>query len=100
MLCDTISSLLPLGQQTIQLLRDLDAMAPKPLEPHGAANRWLDAKGQAAVEGAVLRHTASHAWTEEQALQVLQVCLAVSRMDIWRCSYGPVGWKWMLSGRG
>ncbi|KAG2437858.1 hypothetical protein HXX76_005476 [Chlamydomonas incerta] len=60
-------------EQTIQLLRDLDAMAPKPLEPHGAANRWLDGKGQAAVEGAVLRHTATHAWTEEQALQVLQV---------------------------
>ncbi|KAG2449810.1 hypothetical protein HYH02_005333 [Chlamydomonas schloesseri] len=60
-------------EQTIQLLRDLDALAPKPLEPHGAANRWMDAKGQAAVEGAVLRHTASHAWTEEQALQVLQV---------------------------
>eukprot|EP00198_Chlamydomonas_reinhardtii_P007777 XP_001697114.1 predicted protein [Chlamydomonas reinhardtii] len=65
--------LVPMSIDPEQLLRDLDAMAPKPLEPHGAANRWLDAKGQAAVEGAVLRHTASHAWTEEQALQVLQV---------------------------
>ncbi|GLC61690.1 hypothetical protein PLESTB_001792500 [Pleodorina starrii] len=69
--------------QVVKLLQDLDALAPKPVEAHGALNRWLDAAGQAAVEQAVLRHASSRAWSPQQAVSVIRALIG-------KCS-GPPG---------
>ncbi len=69
--------------QVVQLLQDLDALAPKPLEssepsPEAGpaappARRWMGPAGQVAVEAAVLRHLDSNAWSPQQAMAVVQV---------------------------
>ncbi|KAG2497346.1 hypothetical protein HYH03_004507 [Edaphochlamys debaryana] len=58
--------------QVSQLLHDLDALAPKPVEYHGACYRWLDAGGQAAVERCVLWHVSRELWTPHETVTVLQ----------------------------
>ncbi|KXZ51863.1 hypothetical protein GPECTOR_11g30 [Gonium pectorale] len=58
--------------QVLKLLSDLEALAPKPVECHGAAHRWLEAPGQGVVERAVRDHSASGAWSTRETVSVVK----------------------------